>query len=178
LRLADGSGKPSVEVGIIGREGITGFAIHGVSARAGKGQRIRAAKLREADERNKCFSGPCCAKLMHTFCRPLQRPLQRTSKIEERFARWLLMARDCSDGIAPHARISFLDVGRAPRRPLSESIRTFDPSRPARELARVQSATKKTLCIPARVTRPDATANLFSPYLRMARRQATARSSI
>jgi CRP-like cAMP-binding protein len=53
--VADGSGKPSIEVGIIGREGMTGLAIvmgqqqapHDIYVQvAGKGQRIRAAKLR------------------------------------------------------------------------------------------------------------------------------------
>src|SRR6267142_3109631 len=59
--VANGSGKPSIEVGIIGREGMTGLAIvmgyqhasHDTYIQAaGKGQRIRAAKLREADERS------------------------------------------------------------------------------------------------------------------------------
>ena len=59
--VANGSGKPSIEVGIIGREGMTGLAIVMGQQRAshdtyvqvaGKGQRIRTAKLREADERS------------------------------------------------------------------------------------------------------------------------------
>ena len=59
--VANGSGKPGIEVGIIGREGMTGLAIvmgyqrasHDTYIQAaGKGQRIRAAKLREADERS------------------------------------------------------------------------------------------------------------------------------
>jgi len=59
--VADGSNKPSIEVGIIGREGMTGLAIVMGQRRAphanyvqiaGKAQRIRADKLREADERS------------------------------------------------------------------------------------------------------------------------------
>ena len=59
--VADGSRKPSIEVGIIGREGMTGLAIVMGQQRAshdtyvqvaGKGQRISADKLREADERS------------------------------------------------------------------------------------------------------------------------------
>ena len=55
--VANGSGKPGIEVGIIGREGMTGLAIvmgyqrasHDTYIQAaGKGQRIRAAKLRES----------------------------------------------------------------------------------------------------------------------------------
>src|SRR5712671_6359783 len=59
--VANGSTKPSIEVGIIGREGMTGLAIVLGSDRAqhatyiqeiGKGLRISAARLREADERS------------------------------------------------------------------------------------------------------------------------------
>jgi CRP-like cAMP-binding protein len=43
-------------------------------------------------------TGPCCATLMHTFCRPPQTALANgRSKIEERLARWL-MADDRIDG--------------------------------------------------------------------------------
>src|SRR5882672_10352686 len=56
--VANGSKKPSIEVGIIGREGMTGLGVvlgsdrapHEVYIQAaGKGLRISAAKLREAD---------------------------------------------------------------------------------------------------------------------------------
>src|SRR5437868_4973387 len=59
--VANGTSKPSIEVGIIGREGMTGLAIILGSDRAqhatyiqvaGKGLRISAARLREADERS------------------------------------------------------------------------------------------------------------------------------
>ena len=55
--VANGTNKPSIEVGIIGREGMTGLAVvlghdraqHATYIQvAGKGLRISAAKLREA----------------------------------------------------------------------------------------------------------------------------------
>jgi CRP-like cAMP-binding protein len=105
--VANGSGKPSIEVGIIGREGMTGLAIimgqqqapHDTYIQvAGKGQRIRAAKLREADERSNTLHR-AMLHYAHAFL------LQATttalangrSKIEERLARWLLMAQDRVD---------------------------------------------------------------------------------
>ena len=106
--VANGSGKPSIEVGIIGREGMTGLAIimgqqqapHDTYIQvAGKGQRIRAAKLREADELSNTLHR-AMLHYAHAFL------LQATttalangrSKIEERLARWLLMAQDRTDG--------------------------------------------------------------------------------
>ena len=64
-----GSSKPSIEVGIIGREGMTGLAVLLGGDRAahdsyvqvaGKGQRISAANLRGADERSPPCIAPCC----------------------------------------------------------------------------------------------------------------------
>jgi hypothetical protein len=58
--VANGTNKPSIEIGIIGRERMTGLAIVFVSDRAqhatfvqvaGKGLRISATRLRAADER-------------------------------------------------------------------------------------------------------------------------------
>jgi CRP-like cAMP-binding protein len=102
--VADGSGKPRIEVGIIGREGMTGLAIVMGQQRAshdtyvqiaGKGQRISADKLREADERSNTLHR-AMLHYAHAFL------LQATttalangrSKIEERLAKWLLMAHD------------------------------------------------------------------------------------
>src|SRR6188474_1551040 len=62
--VANGSDKPSIEVGIIGREGMTGLAIvlggdraqHATYIQvAGKGQRMSAARLREVDEQSPAF---------------------------------------------------------------------------------------------------------------------------
>jgi CRP-like cAMP-binding protein len=106
--VANGSGKPSIEVGIIGREGMTGLAIvmgqqqapHDIYVQAaGKGQQIRAAKLREADERSNTLHRAMLhyahAYLLQTTATALA---NGRSKIEERLARWLLMADDRIDG--------------------------------------------------------------------------------
>jgi CRP-like cAMP-binding protein len=106
--VANGTNKPSIEVGIIGREGMTGLAIVMGQDRAqhdtyiqvaGHGLRISAAKLREADERSMILHR-AMLRYAHAFL------LQTTttalangrSKIEERAARWLLMADDRIDG--------------------------------------------------------------------------------
>ena len=106
--VANGTNKPSIEVGIIGREGMTGLAIvmghdraqHDTYIQvAGHGLRISAAKLREADE--------CSMTLHRAMLRYAHAFLLQTtttalangrSKIEERAARWLLMADDRIDG--------------------------------------------------------------------------------
>jgi CRP-like cAMP-binding protein len=106
--VANGSGKPSIEVGIIGREGMTGLAIvmgyrlasHDTYVQAaGKAQRIGAAKLREADERSNTLHRAMLryahAYLLQTTATALA---NGRSKIEERLARWLLMADDRIDG--------------------------------------------------------------------------------
>jgi CRP-like cAMP-binding protein len=102
--VANGSNKPSIEVGIIGREGMTGLAVLLGGERAphdsyiqvaGKGQRISAANLRQADER--------CPTLHRAMLRYANQFLLQTtttalangrSRMEERLARWLLMAAD------------------------------------------------------------------------------------
>jgi CRP-like cAMP-binding protein len=106
--VANGSGKPGIEVGIIGREGMTGLAIvmgyrrasHDTYVQAaGTGQRIRAGKLREADEGSNTLHRAMLryahAYLLQTTTTALA---NGRSKIEERLARWLLMADDRIDG--------------------------------------------------------------------------------
>jgi CRP-like cAMP-binding protein len=106
--VANGPGERAIEVGIIGREGMTGLAVllgeerspHETFVQmAGDGQRISADKLRQAMDRS--------APLHRTFLRYAHAfHIQTTrtnlanarSKIEERLARWLLMAGDRIDG--------------------------------------------------------------------------------
>lgn len=105
--VANGSDKPSIEVGIIGREGMTGLTIvlggdraqHAAYVQAaGEGQRISAARLREMDEQ--C---PTLHRAMLRYARAFLAQATTTalangrSKIEERLARWLLMADDRLD---------------------------------------------------------------------------------
>jgi CRP-like cAMP-binding protein len=106
--VANGSGKMSIEVGIIGREGMSGLAVVLGNERAqhetyiqvaGKGLRISAAHLRGAIKNSPSLHRPML-RYAHAFL------LQTTttalangrSRMEERLARWLLMANDRIDG--------------------------------------------------------------------------------
>jgi CRP-like cAMP-binding protein len=118
--VANGSEKLSIEVGIIGREGMTGLAVvlgkerasHDTYIQAaGRGQRISAAKLREADGRSNTLHRALLqyvnAYLQQTTATALA---NGRSKIEERLARWLLMADDRLDGELPltHEFLGFM----------------------------------------------------------------------
>jgi CRP-like cAMP-binding protein len=105
--VADGSARNKIEVGMIGREGMTGVAVVLGSDRsphetyiqnAGEGSRIGAAKLRTAITRSRSLQA-CLLLYAHAFL------IQATytaiangrSKLEDRLARWLLMAHDRLD---------------------------------------------------------------------------------
>jgi len=106
--VANGTSKPSIEVGIIGREGMTGLAVVLGHDRAqhdtfiqlrGKGMRMTVDSFREAQDRS--------VSLHHELLRYANAFLMQTtttalangrSKVEERLARWLLMAHDRVDG--------------------------------------------------------------------------------
>jgi CRP-like cAMP-binding protein len=125
--VADGSSKPSIEIGIIGRDGMTGLAVVMGQQRAshetyvqvaGKAQRINAAKLREADERSNSLHRAMLhyahAFLLQTTTTALA---NGRSKIEERLARWLLMAQDRIDGEMLPLTHKFLSLMLGVRRP-------------------------------------------------------------
>jgi CRP-like cAMP-binding protein len=126
--VANGSTKPGIEIGIIGREGMTGSSVVLVSndraahdtymQMAGNGQRMRVANLREAIMQS--------ADLHHVLLRYIRSFLLQTastalangrSKIEERLARWLLMAQDRIDGDQLPMTHEFLSVMLGVRRP-------------------------------------------------------------
>jgi len=106
--VANGLGKREIEVGIIGFEGMTGLSVIMGEANAanesfvqiaGSGQRISARRLRAAIGQS--------ATLHREFLRYAHQFMIQTartalangrSKIEERLARWLLMAHDRIDG--------------------------------------------------------------------------------
>jgi CRP-like cAMP-binding protein len=106
--VANGSKKPSIEVGIIGREGMTGLSIvmGGVERAAnetymqaaGAGQRMPAANLRHAIATSHSLHQNLLryahAFLVQTTSTALA---NGRSKIEERLARWLLLADDRLD---------------------------------------------------------------------------------
>jgi CRP-like cAMP-binding protein len=125
--VANGSDKPSIEVGIIGREGMTGLSIvlggdraqHATYIQvAGNGQRMSAARLREADEQCPAFH-----RAMLRYARAFLAQTTTTalangrSKIEERLARWLLMAHDRLGGDELHLTHEFLGLMLGTHRP-------------------------------------------------------------
>jgi CRP-like cAMP-binding protein len=102
--VANGSGKRGIEVGIIGREGMTGLAVvlgHDRSPyetyiqAAGSGQRISRANLRKAMDQSVRLH----RSLLHCAHAFLIQTAQTAlangrSNMEARLARWLLMADD------------------------------------------------------------------------------------
>jgi CRP-like cAMP-binding protein len=105
--VADGCGR-QIEIGLIGREGMTGQGVvmgddhspHDTYMQvAGSGKRISADRLREADEQSRTLHRSLL-KYVHAFhMQTAQAALANgRSKVEERLARWLLMARDRLDG--------------------------------------------------------------------------------
>lgn len=104
--IANGAGK-QIEIGLIGREGMSGLGVvmgddrspHDTFMQiAGRGLRISASKLRDADEQSKTLHRTIL-KYAHSFLvQTSQTALANgRSRIEERLARWLLMARDRMD---------------------------------------------------------------------------------
>ena len=104
--VANGS-EGSVELGLIGREGVTGLAvimgtdrsshdivIHG----AGAGRRISAANLRRAMGQSESLRNTLLHSA-HVFLTQMAHTAVSNvhGKIEQRLARWLCMARDRSD---------------------------------------------------------------------------------
>jgi CRP-like cAMP-binding protein len=126
--VADGPGKRSIEVGIIGREGMTGLALVLGNDRpthetymqaAGSAQRISAARLRKAMDQS--------ARLHRSLLRCAHAFLIQTaqtavangrSKLEERLARWLLMAQDRIGGAEVPLTHRFLAVMLGVHRPI------------------------------------------------------------
>jgi CRP-like cAMP-binding protein len=124
--VANGTGR-SIEVGVIGREGMTGLAIVMETDRtphdtfiqvAGDGQRISSAKLRSAIDQS-----PALRRYFLRYCHAFVVQTAQTalangrSKIEERLARWLLMAQDRLDGEEAPLTHEFLSVMLGVRRP-------------------------------------------------------------
>jgi len=125
--VANGDNKQNIEVGVIGREGMTGLAIVMGTDRtphqtfvqsAGRGWRIGSGDLREAIRE--------CRSLHQRFLLYAHAFLMQTgytamangrSKIEDRLARWLLMAHDRIDGDTVYLTHEFLSIMLGVRRP-------------------------------------------------------------
>ncbi len=106
--VANSFGDRNIEVGLIGREGMTGLAIVMGTDRSpnetmvqgkGKGVRIAADELRQALARSAAMH-TLFLRYAHVFgVQASQTALVNgRAKLEERLARWLLMAHDRIDG--------------------------------------------------------------------------------
>jgi CRP-like cAMP-binding protein len=124
--VANGTGR-SIEVGLIGREGLTGLAVIMGSDRsphdtymqvAGDGQRLPSAKLRRATAESPALHHSLL-RYGHAFMvQTAQTALANgRSKVEQRLARWLLMANDRLDGDEVPLTHEFLSVMLGVRRP-------------------------------------------------------------
>ena len=124
--VANGMGDRSIEVGLIGSEGMTGFALIMGDSRAanesfvqiaGCGRRIPAADLRHAMDRSVSLH----RAFLHygnSFAIQTSRTALANgrSRIEERLARWLLMAHDRIDGDEINLTHEFLSTMLGVRR--------------------------------------------------------------
>lgn len=124
--VANGDKQP-IEVGLIGREGMTGLAVvlgHDRNANeifmqiAGSGHCIRTAPLRAAMGASATLHGSFL-RYVHAFLHQTARTAVANgrSKIEERLARWLLMAGDRIDGDELALTHEFLAMMLGVRRP-------------------------------------------------------------
>ena len=106
--VADGPGRRTIEVGIIGREGMTGLSVvlgHHLARHEtyiqvpGAGHCISAAKLRVAMAESSSLQRSLL-RCAHAFLLQTAETAiaNGRSKNEERLARWLLMAHDRIDG--------------------------------------------------------------------------------
>ena len=125
--VANGRGGRSVEVGLIGREGMTGLAVVMGADRtptstymqlAGVGSKIAAADLRSAMARSETLR---LSFLRHSHAFIVQMSYTALAngqnKVEERLARWLLMAHDRVDGDDLALTQEFMSVMLGVRRP-------------------------------------------------------------
>jgi CRP-like cAMP-binding protein len=120
------TGKP-IEVGLIGYEGMTGLSLvfghdrndnETYMQAAGQGQFMRANALRDAIDRSRSLHG-ALLNYAHSFLNQTTRTAVANgrSKIEERLARWLLMAHDRMRSPELPLTHEFLAMMLAVRRP-------------------------------------------------------------
>jgi CRP-like cAMP-binding protein len=125
--VANGTSQRSVEVGIIGREGMTGLSVIMEAERspqetfiqmAGGGQRLSVANLRRAMAKSRtlrrAFLRYGHAFVVQTAYTALA---NGRSRMDERLARWLLMAHDRAEGDELTLTHEFLAVMLGVRRP-------------------------------------------------------------
>ena len=125
--VANGDNKREIEVGLIGREGMSALAVVMGSDRsphktyvqiAGRGWRTRSNDLRKAIEESRSLHQRFLlyghAFLVQTGYTAVA---NGRSNIEERLARWILMAHDRTDGDALALTHEFLSIMLGVRRP-------------------------------------------------------------
>jgi CRP-like cAMP-binding protein len=135
--VATGAGGKEIEVGLIGREGMSGIAVvlgtdrapHKVYIQArGRAQRIEAGALREALEKSATMR-PFMLKFVQTFMVQTAHTAFANGRatLEQRLARWMLMARDRLDGDALPLTHEFLSLMLAVRRPgVTEAVKKLE----------------------------------------------------
>jgi CRP-like cAMP-binding protein len=135
--VANGHTKRPIEVGIIGREGMTGLSVvlggdtndNDVFVQAaGSGRCIRANKLRETIGKSPSLHRSLL-RYTHAFLNQATRTAVANgrSKIGERLARWLLMAADRLDNGELPLTHEFLAIMLAVRRPgVTEAIQELE----------------------------------------------------
>jgi CRP-like cAMP-binding protein len=125
--VANGASQRPIEVGLIGREGMTGIAVvlggdrndhETYMQAAGSGQYIRAGHLREAIDASVSLHRSLL-RYAHAFLNQATRTAVANgrSKVEERLARWLLMAADRLDNGELPLTHEFLAMMLSVRRP-------------------------------------------------------------
>jgi CRP-like cAMP-binding protein len=123
--VANGDNKRGIEIGLVGRDGMTGLAIvmgtdrtphHSYVQIAGRGRRITADHLREAIRKSTTLH-PRFLHYAHAFLLQTGYTAMANGrgKIEERL-RWLLMAHDRVDGDTLTLMHEFLSVMLGVRR--------------------------------------------------------------
>lgn len=124
--VAKGNGKHSVEVGLIGREGVSGVAIilggdrspHSTYAQAqGAAHRMSAKALREKMDKSTSLR-ELLLKFANTFLVQTAQTALANGRfnVEERLARWVLMAHDRINGDALPLTHEFLSIMLGVRR--------------------------------------------------------------
>jgi CRP-like cAMP-binding protein len=125
--VANGNTKRPIEVGIIGREGMTGLPVvlggdrndhETYMQAAGSGQCIGTSHLRQAIDKSTSLHRSML-RYAHAFLNQATRTAVANgrSKIEERLARWLLMAADRLDNGELPLTHEFLAMMLGVRRP-------------------------------------------------------------
>ena len=125
--VANGARKKKLEVGIIGREGMTGLMVLLGNDRspyqayiqiAGSAQRIASDDLRSAMAKSPTLAGVLMRYVQAFMIQTTQTAISNGSgKLEERLARWLLMAQDRVDGDELPLIHDFLALMLGVRRP-------------------------------------------------------------